>query len=129
MKNEKGFTVIELIVAIVVLTVLAVFFVLQKADLDATYTDQHKKVAINAIYYSLTEVYHPENGYYPSKIEKDTLKAIDPDLLIDPYGTAIYEPDSEYKYEGLNCDGSGKCKQFKLSTDLEKESDFIKESP
>lgn len=128
MKNEKGFTVIELIVFIVILSVLAVFFILQKLDLDSTYADQHRKVAINAMYYSLTDVYHAEHGYYPSEIQEDTLKAIDPELLTDIMGVPIYESESEYKYEGLNCNGSGQCEQFKLTAQLEKESDFARES-
>ena len=128
MKNEKGFTVIELVVFIVILTVLAVFFIIQKDDLDATYADREKKIAVNAMYYSLTDIYHPEHGYYPSSIDEATLKGIDPELLKDYSGVYIYEADSEYKYEGLDCDGEGKCKQFKLSVELEKEPEFIKES-
>lgn len=128
MKNEKGFTAIELVIFIVVLVVLAVFFVIQKLDLDSTYADQHRKTAINAMYYSLTDVYLPEHGNYPSEIKEDTLKAIDPELLNDIFGVPIYESDSEYKYEGLNCDGSGKCAGFKLTAALEKEADYIIES-
>lgn len=127
-KNEKGFTVIELVIAIVVLTTLTVFFIIQKTDLESTYYDQQRKTAINAMYYSLTDVYFPEHGYYPSSIEENTLKALDPDMLTDPYGTPIYEENSEYRYEGLNCDGEGKCKQFKLTVELEKEPEFVKES-
>jgi len=128
MKNEKGFTAIELVIFIVILTILAVFFVLQKIDLDASYADQQRKVSINAMYYSLTDVYYVEHGYYPSEIEKDTLKAIDPELLYDVFGTPIYESGSEYIYQGLACNGSGQCENFKLTAQLEKEADFVKES-
>lgn len=144
-KDERGYTVIELVVVIVVLAVLAIFFIIQKDDLSTTYYDQQRKTAINAMYYSLTDVYFPEHGYYPTSIEEDTLKAIDPNLLIDIYGIPIYKTENdsenteedgteeeaqecEYKYEGLNCDGEGRCKQFKLSVELEKEPEFIKES-
>lgn len=128
MKNEKGFTAIELVVFIVVLAVLAAFFIIQKLDLDSTYADQHRKTAINAMYYSLTDVYFPGHNYYPSEIKEDTLKAIDPELLNDIFGVPIYESGSEYKYEGLDCDGAGKCAGFKLTADLEKEADYIVES-
>ena len=80
------------------------------------------------MYYSLTEVYHEQNGYYPSEIKEDTLKAIDKELLKDTFDVAIYEADSEYKYEGLDCNGQGQCAKFKLTAKLEKEADFVKES-
>jgi len=105
-----------------------VFFVVQKVDLESTYDDQHRKTAINAMYYSLIEIYHPANGYYPSEITQDTFKAVDPDLFVDPLGVSIFEPDSEYRYQALGCDGEGRCQKFKLTASLEKEADYIKES-
>jgi len=127
MRKEEGFTVIELVIFIVILVVLAVFFILQKIDLEATYDDQQRKTSINAMYYSLTEIYHPAHGYYPSEINEDSFKAVDPELLFDPFGIAIFEPDSEFSYQGLGCDGEGKCQQFRLSARLEKEDDYVKE--
>jgi len=127
MKREEGFTAIELVIFIVILVVLAVFFVLQKIDLEATYDDQQRKTSINAMYYSLTEIYHPANGYYPSEVKGDTFKAVDPELLFDPLGIAIFESDSEFSYQGLNCDGEGRCQHFRLTARLEKEDDYVKE--
>jgi type II secretory pathway pseudopilin PulG len=128
MKREDGFTVVELIIFFVILAVLTVFFVVQKMDLDASYTDQTRKTAINAMYYSLNDVYFKENGHFPLAIDENTLKAIDPELLNDPWGIPIGDPDSDYQYEGLNCDSEGRCQQFKLTADLEKEDDYVIES-
>jgi type II secretory pathway pseudopilin PulG len=128
MKNEKGFTVIELIIFFVILVVLAVFFVIQKVDLESSFSDQQRKTAINAIYYSLTEVYQPEHGYYPATITEDTLKGIDPEQLYDSWDVLIGETDSEYRYEGLDCNGDGHCKDFKLTSELEKEDAYVLDS-
>jgi type II secretory pathway pseudopilin PulG len=127
MKKEEGFTVIEMVIFFVVLIVLAAFFVLQKLDLDASYTDTRRKIAANEIYYSLTDIYYEENGYFPSEITDDTLRGIDPELLIDPWDLTIGDPDSDYQYEGLDCNGDNQCQGFKLTVDLEKEDDYVRE--
>lgn len=125
--REGGFTVIELVIFFVILTVLAGFFVVQKLDLESSFADQHRKTAINAIYYNLTEIYHPANNYYPSTIDHDTLSGIDPDTLYDSFGFMIGESDSEYSYQGLNCDNN-RCQEFRLTATLEKEADYVIES-
>ena len=126
MEKEDGFTVIELIIFFVILVVLGAFFWIQKVDLESSFDDQLRKTAINSIYYNLTEVYHPENGYYPSEIDSEKLKAIDPDLFIDPYGYTFGETDSDYSYEGLNCDNLGRCQDFRLTSLMEKEATYTR---
>ena len=126
--DEAGFTAIELIIFVVILIVLAVFFILQKIDLETSFSDQFRKTSINAIYYSLVEVYEPEHGYYPSQIDPTELKSIDPGLLYDPHDVLIGESESEYRYEGLDCNNAGECKQFKLTSEMEKEAQYVIES-
>ena len=126
--REAGFTVIELIIFFVVMTTLAVFFVLQRMDLETSFDDQYRKTAINSIFYSLTEVYHKEKGFYPTKITEDMINGIDPDMLYDMNGIVIGDSDSEYRYEGLNCDKDNHCKEFRLTAKLEKEDDYVLES-
>ncbi|MCL1929953.1 type II secretion system GspH family protein [Candidatus Saccharibacteria bacterium] len=127
MQKEKGFTVIELAIAIVVLVIIGVFFLVQRNDLEVTARDQQRKVAINSIYYSLTEVFHKENGFYPTSINHGNLKSVAPELFIDTQGTAVGEIGSEYFYEGINCNSDGKCRGFRLSAALEKEAEYIRE--
>jgi hypothetical protein len=52
---------------------------------------------------------------------------MDPSLFSDPMGTKINDSDSEYHYDGLNCQND-KCKSYKLSADMEKEAAYIKKS-
>jgi type II secretory pathway pseudopilin PulG len=125
MKNSRGFTVIELIVAIVFLLTAATVLFMQKNNLSAAQRDDQRKTAINAMYYNLEEVFFEKNGYYPSKIDSKTLRAMDPELFTDPDGFKMNEADSNYRYEGTNCDND-KCKSYTLRADLEKEADYVK---
>jgi len=145
MKKQSGFTVIELLIAIAVLTTLTVFFVIQRGDLEATARDQQRRTAINAFYYNLTEVYYAQNGHYPRVISRDNLKAVDPKLFTDPTGTFTLHGDScvytdldgeqatdgdcDYVYSSSDCNEQGQCKAFKLTAFLEKEAAFEKSSP
>lgn len=143
MKRERGFTVIEVALAFVVLVVLATFFVVQRADLERTNRDQQRKAAINTIYYALENSYYQDNGYYPQTISRDKLKVVDPTLFTDPSGYTLegdkctYTDDDdkqqtdgkcEYHYSAADCDSEGKCKQFTLSADMESEKTYKKSS-
>jgi type II secretory pathway pseudopilin PulG len=127
MKRSQGFTVIELIVVIAFLAGATVLLLVQKNNLGATQRDTDRKTAINAMYYNLEEVFYEKNGYYPSKIDSKTLRAMDPALFTDPFGVKINEAASNYRYEGTDCTDN-KCKSYTLRADLEKEDDFVKKN-
>lgn len=126
--KEDGFTAIEMIIFFVILVILAAFFVIQKLDLEASFADDEKKTTVNSIYYNLTDIYHKEHKYYPSEIKEDTLRGIDSSILYDDYGFMINDPESVYRYEGLDCDSKNHCRNFRLTADLEKEDDYEKTS-
>ncbi len=126
-KHISGFTVIELIFVAVLLAVASVIFFVQKSDLESVARDNHRKTAINAMYYGLEEVFYPEKGYYPRSLDSDTLKSVDPDLFNDPDGQAIGSSGSSYLYSPTECSNE-KCKSYKLSATLENEDDFVKEN-
>jgi prepilin-type N-terminal cleavage/methylation domain-containing protein len=125
--KQKGFTVIELLVAVVVLALAGTVFLIQKNDLKTSARDNDRKVAINAIHYSLEKVYFPANKSYPRVINDKTVSSIDPSLLKDPHGQAIGENGSDYRYEPSGCDGDA-CKGYSLRANLEREDDFVKTS-
>lgn len=142
-KFEQGFTVIELMIVFVVLVVLAVFFYIQRNDLEVASRDQTRKAAINSMYYALTEDFYKENKYYPRNISRDNLKAVDPSIFTDPDGFTLHgdkctytDADDQqatdgacnYKYVASQCDNDGKCQAFKLTADLEAEADYTKEA-
>ncbi|MDR1969783.1 MAG: type II secretion system GspH family protein [Candidatus Nomurabacteria bacterium] len=144
MKKQSGFTIIELLVAFVVLVTLAIFFAIQRGELETATRDQERKVAINAMYYNLTEVFYVKNKYYPDTISRDNLTAMDPGLFTDPSkvtlngnecvytdkeGKKATDGNCNYRYTPTECNENGECQRFKLTADMEAEATYIKISP
>lgn len=125
--KQRGFTVIELLAAIVLLVIIGAVFWSQKTNIETAARDDKRKVAINAMYYSLEEVYYPANKFYPKNLSSATLPSVDEALFKDPSGVEINKAESDYSYEGKNCDGD-KCKSYTLRARLEHEADYAKES-
>ncbi|MBQ3352371.1 type II secretion system protein [Candidatus Saccharibacteria bacterium] len=127
MKKKSGFTLIELIIVIVFASLALILFFVQKMNMDAMNRDDHRKTAINAMYYGLEEGYFTKNGYYPETISEENLTVIDPNLFTDPSGIVLGENGCSYLYEAANCE-DGKCKEYTLRAILEKEEDYIKKN-
>ncbi|MFZ3009501.1 MAG: type II secretion system protein [Candidatus Microsaccharimonas sp.] len=125
--TRRGFTIIELMLIIVLLGVASALFFVQKNNLEVAFRDEQRKIAINAMYYGVEEVFYKANGYYPRTINETTLPSVDPNLFTDPQGVKLGESESEYRYEPTNCDGD-KCKSYSLRTTLENEADYVKNS-
>ena len=126
-KTKRGFTIIELVVVIFFASLLLVLFFLQKLNLDAMHRDEQRKEAINAMYYALEEGFHTKNGYYPEKISEENLTVMDPSLFTDPGGVNLGREGSTYSYEPANC-SNGKCKEYTLKAQMEKEDTYIKKN-
>ena len=127
-RTNRGFTVIELLVAIVIIITAGVLFFVEKNQVEQSKRDTERKVAINAMYYALEEVYYPKNKYYPSSIDSKVLRSVDPDLFTDPEGVKIGSEGAEYRYEPTGCTTDGKCTGYTLRVSLEREDDFVKTS-
>lgn len=126
-KQMRGFTVIEIIVIIAIAGIAATVFFVQKNNLEIAARDDTRKTAINAMYYSLEEVYYKQNNAYPRTINENILPSVDPELFTDPNGIKLGEAESEYRYEPTDCEGE-KCQSYTLRTTLENEADYIKEN-
>ena len=111
---------------ILIVMVGAYAFYNEKVITDAVRRDSARKVAINAMYFNLEEVFYVKNSYYPSSIDSKTLRAMDPALFYDPNGTKLGETGSSYTYSGVGCSTDGKCKGYKLTSSMEREADFTK---
>jgi type II secretory pathway pseudopilin PulG len=122
---KRGFTIIELIFIIALLGVASVLFFVQKNNLEIANRDNTRKTAINAMYYSLEEVYFKANGFYPRTIDSSVLPSVDPSLFTDPNGVKLGQANSDYRYEPYDCNGD-QCKQYTLRTTLENEADYVK---
>lgn len=127
MKRQQGFTVFELIVAIIVLIVAGTFFYIQKRDVDIANRDSARKTAINTIYYNLEDVYYATFKAYPEYITSDQLKGIDPNTLKDPNDKAFGTDGSDYSYVAKDC-SQNLCRSYTLTANLENEADYTKNS-
>lgn len=124
-KRTHGFTVVEILFIVLVMGVASVLFFVQKDNVATVARDDQRKTAINAMYYSLEEVFYKNNGYYPASIDETVLPSVDPGLFTDPSDVKLGESDSSYRYEPVDC-VDGKCKAYSLRATLENEADFIK---
>lgn len=125
--RQKGFTVLELIIAIVVVCAAGTFFYIQTRDLDVAKRDAQRKTAINSMYYNLEDIFYPTNKFYPEVLTAEQLKGLDPALLTDPGNKKVSEANGDYRYEPKDCT-NGACKSYTLVADLEHEADYIKTS-
>ena len=123
--TKKGFTIIEIIIVAIFASLLLILFFVQKTNLDAMERDEKRKTAINAMYYALEESFYIDHKYYPETISEENIKVIDPALWTDPNGINLGDAASSYSYTPANCE-NGKCKEYILKADLEKEDDYIK---
>ena len=87
--------------------------------------DEDRKTAINAMYYAIEESFYKTYGYYPETISEKNITVIDPALWTDPFGVNLGTEGSSYSYEAANCN-EGKCKEYILKAELEKESAYVK---
>jgi len=125
--KQSGFTVIELLALILLLSIVGVVFWTQKTNIETAARDDDRKTSINAIYYSLEEVYYPANKHYPKTLTSSTLPSVDPALFKDPQGNELGKSESDYRYQGTECSGDA-CKSYSLRTSLENEADYVKDS-
>lgn len=125
--RKQGFTILELVIVATFAGLLFLLFFIQKNNLDALARDEDRKTAINAMYYALEESFYKDHKYYPETISEDNITVIDPALWTDPDGHNLGDPKSSYSYQPGNCD-NGKCKEYILRAELEKENPYIKEN-
>ena len=125
--KQRGFTIIELLVAIVVLVVITTVFWVQFQNAQSMSRDDKRRTAINAMFYNLEDVFYIKNGYYPSTVSEKILTAMDASLLKDPNGNVIGTSDSDYQYLPKNCTGE-KCTSYTVRSNMEREADFVKSS-
>lgn len=126
MKDQKGFTLIEVLVVGAFATLLVILFFIQKSSVDAMSRDDKRETAINAMYYALEEYYYPKYGYYPSEISDKNLPVIDPQLFTDPFGFKLGDELSSYSYDAANCNAQNECKEYILRAQQEKGDTYIK---
>ncbi len=125
-KQQSGFTIIELLVFIVVVTAVGFFALANIRSARAQNRDSDRKTAVNTLTYQLERSYET-NRFYPKELSTTTLRDIDENSLKDVAGVKVNELGSEYIYKPADCEKE-KCKSYKLTAQLEKEAPYTKES-
>lgn len=84
--NQKGFTIIELLIVIVVIGILAALVLNAFGNIQERARDTERRTDINSIHTQL-ELYYADNTSYPSAITVATLPDLNPEALTAPTGT------------------------------------------
>ena len=146
LKNkQKGFTIVELLIVIVVIGILAALVVTTFSGIQQKARDKERQTDIGALHSQL-EAYYAQNGSYPAMSDindnsnpswrSTNMKGLDPEALKDPKGTnppalAAAPTDSTYGYAALpaNCT-SATCTSYTLTANKEEGSGqtFVKTS-
>ena len=94
LKNQKGFTIVELLIVIVVIGILATLVIVTFSGIQRKARDTERKTDVNAITSHL-EAFYAEKGYYPlltnlnlASWRTTNMKGLDGEALQDPKGTA-----------------------------------------
>lgn len=114
--NQKGFTIIELLVVIVIIGILVALALPQLFAAQARGRDTDRKNDLKNLQQKL-ETYFNDNDKYPLSGAEAAAEALNIDVaeFTGPRDTA-------YTYEATDCDTEG-CQAYTLSTNLENKSD------
>ncbi|HYG84462.1 MAG TPA: prepilin-type N-terminal cleavage/methylation domain-containing protein [Verrucomicrobiae bacterium] len=126
MGKYKGFTIVELLIVIVVISILAVITMTAFNGIQASARDTERRTDIRQLAQQL-EVYHSDNGFYPlfSQLSSSSWRAANmpsvKDGLVTPPGRAtpgifnVTSPTiSQYGYYTVNSCVNGQCAKYRL---------------
>jgi len=131
--KQKGFTIVELLIVIVVIGILAGLVVTTFTGIQQKARNTERETDIKAIH-GQVEAYYAQNGKYPtlgnlndSSWRSTNMKGLDPEALKDPKGTAQTLAGTaganSYAYAATpaNCDNgtNGDCTGYTLTATYE----------
>ncbi|HVU59585.1 MAG TPA: prepilin-type N-terminal cleavage/methylation domain-containing protein [Candidatus Saccharimonadales bacterium] len=147
LKKQKGFTLVELLIVIIIIGILATLVIVTFTGIQAKARDSKRQTDIEAVD-TQVEAYYAENAYYPSlaNLQSKTwvqanLKGLDVSALLDPKAAAPTGDNTGivgtatataygYAVTPSGCDNTGTnlCTGFTLTADLESGGTFTKQS-
>jgi general secretion pathway protein G len=144
LKLQKGFTIVELLIVIVVIGILATLVIVTFTGIQQKARNTKRQTDVNALN-SHVEAFYAQNGYYPTLAHMNdatwrgtNIKGLDPSALKDPKGSAqtlVAAPAaSSYAY-AVTTDTNGDCSadettcaKFTLTATLEGGGTYVKQS-
>jgi prepilin-type N-terminal cleavage/methylation domain-containing protein len=100
LKKQKGFTIVELLIVIVVIGILATLVIVTFTGIQKKARDSQRQTDINAVNGQLAKFY-TDFGFYPSLADINSsafrtayMKGLDPESLKDPKGTSTAMADA-----------------------------------
>jgi prepilin-type N-terminal cleavage/methylation domain-containing protein len=146
-KTNRGFTIVELLIVIVIIGILAALVITTYSGIQKKARDTERKTDVNALH-GQVEAYQAQNGKYPSRAEmndttfrSNNLKGLDNAALADPTNAASQAVCGAvqagcYAYVTIpaNCDNgdnggtNGDCTGYTLTATLESGGTYIKAS-
>lgn len=155
LKKQKGFTLVELLIVIIIIGILATLVIVTFTGVQAKARDSKRQTDVGALDSHL-EAFFAENGYYPTVVDLKSaafltanMKGFDPTALCDPKSTstncatptiADQAPAAGtyiYTYQPTGCDDTiassattptNECTGFTLTAELEAGGNFVKKS-
>jgi general secretion pathway protein G len=140
LKKQKGFTIVELLIVIVVIGILATLVIVTFAGIQQKGRDSQRQTDINALQ-SHVEAYYAQTGTYPAlsmindaAFRSANMKGLDPEALKDPKATgndlAATVSATQYRYAplaggaactvtGTGASATANCDSYTLEADLE----------
>lgn len=134
--NNKGFTIVELLIVIVVIGILALLVITTYSGIQAKARNSQRQTDIQSLQTQL-EAFFSQNGYYPTLANMNdsswlttNMKSLDQEALADPSaanGSKTLSDDSsatkQYIYEvtdssGNDCTGTN-CAKYTLTAKYE----------
>ncbi|OGL24732.1 hypothetical protein A3A68_02355 [Candidatus Saccharibacteria bacterium RIFCSPLOWO2_01_FULL_48_13] len=143
--KNRGFTIVELLIVIVVIGILAALVIVTYTGIQQRARDTERKTDINAIH-GQVEAYYAQNGAYPALADINTstwrdanITGLDDAALQDPRGTveelAATASNTQYGYAVFQTDGTtacttaaGDCAVYTLTANLEAGGTYTKGS-
>ena len=116
--GNKGFTIVELLIVIVVIGILALLVITTYSGIQAKARNAKRQTDIQSIQTQL-EAFFSQNGYYPSLADVNSsswlnsnMKSLDQNALVDPSNStssktlASSPTDKQYAYQVTDSSGN-----------------------